>query len=80
VPWSARGETLLARLYVEPATRAAFLADPRAVATAAGLAPEEGRALADVDRVGLELAARSFATKRAWAPRRRSWLARVVGR
>jgi hypothetical protein len=50
------------------------------VAAAAGLVPGEAAALAALDRVGLELAARSFAAKRARAPRRRSWLARLAAR
>jgi uncharacterized protein (UPF0276 family) len=43
-------EALLARLYTDAAARARFLAEPRS---------------ADIDRAGLELAARSFARKRA---------------
>jgi hypothetical protein len=75
----ARAETLLAQLYVHEHVRAAFTADPHGVARAAGLGPDECAGLASIDRVGLELAARSFAAKRrAW--RRRSWLARLAGR
>ena len=56
-------EAFLARLYVDADARAAFLADPRAAAR--GLAPDEVAALQRIDRVGLELAAASFAHKRA---------------
>jgi hypothetical protein len=49
-------ESFLARLYVDRDARARFLADPRGeAASAAALA---------IDRVGLELAAASFAHKR----------------
>ncbi len=78
--WSARAEALLARLYVEDDTRAAFVADPGGVARAAGLGPGERAALAGLDRVGLGLAARSFAAKRLQVPPRRAWLARLAGR
>jgi hypothetical protein len=78
--WTARAETLLARLYVDADARAAFVADPRAVTAAAGLGRGEAAALAALDRTGLELAAKSFAAKRAHAPRRRSWLRRLSAR
>ena len=58
-------EAFLARLYAEEGTRAAFLADPAATARRAGLSEEECDALAKIDRAGLEMAARSFARKRA---------------
>jgi hypothetical protein len=61
---AVRLERFLARLYTDPAVRAAFLADPRAVALAAGLSEEDADALARIDRVGLELAADSFERKR----------------
>jgi hypothetical protein len=57
-------ESFLARLYVDRSARARFLADPRAEAAAAGLAGDEIAAAVGIDRVGLELAARSFAHKR----------------
>jgi len=60
-----RLERFLARLYTDPDLRAAFLGDPRATALAAGLSPEDADALGRIDRVGLELAADSFARKRA---------------
>jgi hypothetical protein len=56
-------EAFLARLYVDAGARAAFLADPRAATVA--LAPDEIAALERIDRAGLELAAGSFAAKRA---------------
>lgn len=62
-------EAFLARLYTEPAFRARFLADRRGEAERAGLTPEECEALATVDADDLELAAASFARKRASAHR-----------
>ena len=62
---AARLEALLAELYTDDVARRAFLADPRAVARRAGLDEREVEAVATIDRVGLELAARSFAHKRA---------------
>lgn len=69
-------EAFLARLYTDPALRAAFLADPVAVARAAGLDVDTSRSLANIDRAGLELAAESFARKRAARrPQRRAgWI------
>lgn len=58
-------ENFLAKLYVDPAARARFLAAPRAEAARAGLPEEQCCALEKIDRVGLEMAARSFAHKRA---------------
>jgi hypothetical protein len=69
-------EAFLARLYVDEEARAAFLRDPREAAR--DLAPEEIAALEAIDRVGMELAADSFAQKRA--TRRRSdsgWIAAI---
>ena len=77
---TARFEAVLARLYVDDALRRRFLADPVGEAARAGLDPGEARALAAVDAVDLEMAARSFAHKRAGAPRRRGWLERLLGR
>ena len=68
---SAAFEAFLARIYVDDEARRRFLADPRQEAARAGLAEAEQEALAAIDRVGLELAARSFARKRAVATRRR---------
>jgi hypothetical protein len=58
-------ERFLAKIYVDPHARARFIADPGAEAARAGLAEEQCRALESIDRVGLEMAARSFARKRA---------------
>ena len=57
-------ESFLARLYVERSARERFLADPRGEAAAAGLTAGEIAAAVAIDRVGLELAAASFAHKR----------------
>lgn len=66
---SAALEAYLVRLYLDPDARHAFLAGPRAAATAAGLPDGDVSALEQIDRVGLELAARSFAAKRLTTPR-----------
>ena len=58
-------EQFLAKIYVDPAARARFLAAPRTEAAHAGLSEKECRALEKIDRIGLEMAARSFANKRA---------------
>jgi hypothetical protein len=58
-------EQFLARIYVAPAFRERFLADPHAEAARAGLSEEQCRALAAIDRIGLKMAARSFAHKRS---------------
>jgi hypothetical protein len=77
-------EAVLARLYVEPEFRARFLAAPEATLASCGLTPEECRALAAIDRVGLALAADSFAIKRAekaqQPARRAGWIARLLRR
>jgi hypothetical protein len=81
-------ETFLARLYTDHESRARFLEDPAAEAERAGLAEPERRALLQVDRVGLELAARSFERKRAARGRARpgmlaalrAWIARRARR
>ena len=78
---AANFEALLARLYTDARFRKAFLSDPEAVAHAHGLDGNEVAALRAIDREGLELAARSFAHKRAaHAGHRRSWIARVLDR
>ena len=58
-------EAFLARLYTDVAFRAAFLAAPRATAQTAGLDANDTDALAEIDREGLELAARSYDHKRS---------------
>ncbi len=57
-------EAFLARLYVDAAARARFHADPAGEGRRAGLSEEDARALQNIDRAGLELAAESFARKR----------------
>ena len=57
-------EAFLARIYVDPDARARFLADPHSEAQKAGLTEVEREALVNIDRVGLEFAAQSFARKR----------------
>ena len=66
---SPRFEAFLARLYVDAKLRAEFLARPRETAQGEGLSETESEALAAIDRVGLELASRSYAAKRAKLPR-----------
>jgi hypothetical protein len=68
---SPRFEAFLARLYVDARARARFLADPAGAARRARLVPEEGAALARIDRRGLALAAASFARKRGRQGKRR---------
>ncbi len=58
-------ERFLAKIYVDSDARARFLAAPLEETARAGLSPAECHALASIDRTGLELAARSFAHKRA---------------
>lgn len=66
-------ETFLARLYTDAPLRARFLADPRAEAERHQLTAEECDALERIDRVGLQMAARSFAHKRTIKAARRWW-------
>ena len=57
-------ERFLAKIYVDAEARARFLAAPYEEATRAGLQEEQCRVLERIDRVGLEMAARSFGRKR----------------
>ena len=57
-------EAFLARLYVDADSRARFRANPLAEAKNVGLSNAECKALENMDWVGLEMAARSFAKKR----------------
>ena len=57
-------EKFLATLYVDAKARARFLDSPREEASRVGLNPAQCDALTRIDRVGLEMAARSFARKR----------------
>jgi hypothetical protein len=70
-----RIEAVLAQLYVDDAARARFVADPLRYATKAGLDPRDALRLASIDRVGLVMAASSFAAKRRRKPRA-WWLTR----
>ena len=65
-------EAFLARIYVDAEVRARFKANPREEAEQAGLSAKECAALEKTDWVGLELAARSFASKRAFKRQERS--------
>jgi hypothetical protein len=58
-------EAFLARIYVDEQVRLDFLREPYGEAIRAGLSEQEARALERIDRTGLELAAESFARKRA---------------
>lgn len=57
-------EAFLARIYVDAKARERFLSDPSAEALNAGLSREEIEAVAQIDRVGLELLADSLERKR----------------
>jgi hypothetical protein len=72
-------EAALARLLTDKAARAGLLADPAAKAAHFGLAEADAAALAALDPDDLELAARSFAHKRARQVRRPSppWWTRL---
>jgi hypothetical protein len=58
-------ETFLARLYTDAALRSRFLRQPVQEARRAGLSHEDALALCGIDRVGLQMAAHSYACKRA---------------
>jgi hypothetical protein len=58
-------EAYLALLYTDDVARAAFLDDPHAMALRHGLSEDDANALARIDRAGLQMAASSFALKRA---------------
>jgi hypothetical protein len=76
---SARFEAVLARLYADEFFRRRFLASPFEESARAGLDEREARAMAAVDPAALEMAARSFALKRAGRRRRSGWLRRLFG-
>lgn len=67
-----RLEAFLAQLYVDAAARQRFLTDPHAAAANAGLSEADCTALERIDLIGLELAADSFAKKRAGQTKLRS--------
>jgi hypothetical protein len=64
-------EVFLTKLYVDDQARSRFLSDPRSETLNAGLTGDECTALERIDLVGLELAADSFARKRASRPPRK---------
>ncbi|HEX8846431.1 MAG TPA: hypothetical protein VF791_17420 [Pyrinomonadaceae bacterium] len=61
---ASRFEAFLAKLYVDERARAKFLRDPRGEAMKAGLTEQEVEAVVGIDRVGLELVAKSLERKR----------------
>ena len=75
-----RFEAFLVELYTDADARRRFLTDPASAARLAGMDEHDVNALARIDRIGLELAARSFERKRAARRRVRTrwlrWLAR----
>ena len=62
---ASRLEAFLAEIYVDKDARSRFLADPDGEAMKAGLTKQETEALARIDRVGLELMAKSLERKRS---------------
>jgi hypothetical protein len=57
-------QEFLAKIYVDADARSRFLAAPYREASRAGLTEDQCRSLENIDRVGLEMAARSFGRKR----------------
>jgi hypothetical protein len=76
---STQLEAFLARLYVDAGARANFKVNPRAEAKKAGLSDTQCSALENLDWVGLEMAARSFAKKRE-SKHRLTWFAALRAR
>ena len=72
-------EAFLARLYVDADARANFKANPRAESKKAGLSDEQCTSLENLDWIGLEMAARSFAKKRQ-LKRPLTWFATLKAR
>ena len=58
-------EAYLARLYTDSVARKAFLADPVGTAREFGLTEADANALRNIDKAGLQMAAASYAHKRA---------------
>lgn len=71
-------EAFLAALYTDTALLERFLQDPEAAARSAGLSSDEVNALGAIDRAGLQMAARSYANKRANHRRRRGRLTQFL--
>lgn len=61
---ASRLEAFLANIYVDERAREKFLEDPRGEAIKAGLTEQEVEAVERIDRVGLDLLAKSLARKR----------------
>jgi len=61
---TSRFEAFLAKIYVDEKARARFLVDARGEAIKAGLTEQEVEAAASMDRVGLDLLAKSLERKR----------------
>ena len=76
---AAAVEKFLARLYVDEEARARFLRNPRQEAKTAGLTEKKSLALERIDRLGLDLAAGSFAKKRSQI-RKKTNVMNIVGR
>lgn len=73
-------EAFLVRLYTDAQLREQFLIAPRAVASAANLTPDEVDAMCQIDRIGLQLASASIASKRsAYRSIRKSLLRALLG-
>lgn len=77
---SSTFEAFLAKIYVDAKARERFLSDPLGEASRAGLSLEEAQAMQNIDRVGLELASRSFGVKRRRRFKSRPWLQVFLGR
>ena len=80
-----RVEEFLALLYVDPETRRRFVAEPRECARRAGLPERDVDSVAGLDPCDLDLAARSFAAKRATLDKARrggwlGWMSRLLRR
>lgn len=73
-------EAFLARLYTDQDSLDRFLADPAAEAGRSGLSDTEARSLAQVDRIGMRMAATSFAYKRSHQRLRRAGLQALFAR
>lgn len=71
-------ESFLAKLYTDDEARARFLTDVRGEAERAGLSEAQATALRRIDRAGLQMAAASYAHKRAQHRRPRPSLAKAI--
>ena len=58
-------ETYLATIYTDATLRKSFLDDPASAARSAGLSDSDVESLMNIDRIGLHMAADSYAHKRA---------------